>query len=104
MPLLKRPAPVIPKRQYHVRIREPLALKMERYAEFLGAANIDHVIGEALDFVFRKDTDFNAWLAEHPEVIDSAGNKPIRRRAKANGPGAALDASETEPATAGRTR
>ena len=104
MPLLKRPAPVIPKRQYHVRIREPLALKMERYAEFLGAANIDHVIGEALDFVFRKDTDFNAWLAEHPEGSDSSCNKPTRRRAKANGTGVALDAPETDPATAGRTR
>ena len=100
MPLLKRPAPVIPKRQYHVRIREPLALKLERYAEFLGAANIDHVIGEALELVFKKDTDFNAWLAEHPEGSDSAGNKPVRRRAKANGTGAALDAPETERATA----
>jgi hypothetical protein len=76
MPLLKRPAPVIPKRQYHVRIREPLALKLERYAEFLGAANTDHVIGEALDFVFRKDTDFNTWLAENPEGSLSVGTKP----------------------------
>jgi len=103
MPLLKRPAPVIPKRQYHVRIQEPLALKMERYAEFLGAANIDHVIGEALDFVFKKDTDFNAWLAEHPEGSDSAGAKPVRRRAKANGTGAALGAPETDRSTAGST-
>ena len=103
MPLLKRPAPVVPRRQYHVRIREPLALKMERYAEFLGSARIDHVIAEALDFVFKKDTDFNAWLAEHPDGSDSAGNKSVRRRTKANGTGAALDAPETERATAGST-
>ena len=103
MPLLKRPAPVVPRRQYHVRIREPLALKMERYAEFLSSARIDHVIAEALDFVFKKDTDFNAWLAEHPEGSNSTGAKPVRRRAEANGTGAALDAPETERATAGST-
>ena len=103
MPLLKRPAPVVPRRQYHVRIREPLALKMERYAEFLGSARIDRVIAEALDFVFKKDTDFNAWLAEHPEGSNSTGAKPVRRRAEANGTGAALDAPETERATDGST-
>jgi len=54
--------------------------------------------------VFRKDTDFNAWLAEHPDGSDSAGKTSVRRRAKANGTGAALDAPETDPATAGRTR
>ena len=103
MALLRKPAPIIPKRQYHVRIQEPLAIKMERYAEFLGAANIDHVIAEALDFVFRKDTDFNAWLTEHPERGDSVAAKPNRRRAKPNGTAAALDAPETDHATAGAT-
>jgi hypothetical protein len=103
MPLLKRPAPLVPKRQYHVRIQEPLALKMERYADFLGAANIDHIIGGALDFVFKKDTDFNAWLAEHPEGSESVGPKSVRRRAKTNGTGAALDAPETDRANAGST-
>ena len=103
MPLLKKPAPVIPKRQYHVRIQEPLAIKMERYAEFLGAANIDHVIAEALDFVFKKDSDFIAWLADHPETILATDARSVRRRAKPNGTGAALDAPERENATAGST-
>ena len=103
MPLLKRPAPVIPKRQYHVRIQEPLALKMERYAEFLGAANIDHVIAEALDFVFKKDTDFNAWLTEHPERSDSVAAKPDRQRAKPNGTVARGGEPETHRATTGST-
>ena len=103
MPLLRKPAPVIPKRQYHVRILEPLAIKMERYAEFLGAANIDHVIAEALDFVFKKDADFNAWLTEHPERSDSVAAKPDRRRAKPNGTAATLQAPETDRATAGST-
>jgi hypothetical protein len=99
MPLLKPPAPEIPKRKYYVRIEEPLAAKMERYANFLGAKTIDHVIGQALDFVFRKDTEFNAWLADHPETSRVTEAKSVRRRAKANGTGAALDAPETDHAT-----
>lgn len=67
MPLLNRPEPIIPQRQYRIRMDEPLAVTMERYAEFLGASSIDHVIGEALSFVFKKDTEFKTWLAEHPE-------------------------------------
>jgi hypothetical protein len=103
MPLLRKPTPVIPKRQYHVRILEPLAVKMERYAEFLGAANIDHVIAEALDFVFRKDTDFNAWLAEHPQTGTPDNLKSERKRTKPNGTGADLDVLKTDPAASGST-
>lgn len=103
MPLLRKPTPVIPKRQYHVRILEPLAVKMERYAEFLGTPSIDHVIAEALDFVFRKDSDFNAWLAEHPQTDNPAGPKSPRRTTKPNGAGGARDAAETTHTTAGST-
>jgi hypothetical protein len=103
MPLLKPPAPEIPKRKYYIRIEEPLAARMEKYAEFLGARTIDHVIGQALDFVFRKDTEFNAWLTDQLETSPVTEPKPVRRRAKANGTGGALDAPETDQATAGST-
>ena len=33
MQLLKAPAPTVAKRRYYIRIEEPLALTMERYAE-----------------------------------------------------------------------
>jgi hypothetical protein len=36
MPLLKSPEPQIATRKFFVRIGEPLALRMKRYAEFLG--------------------------------------------------------------------
>jgi hypothetical protein len=36
MPLLKPPEPQIAMRKFFIRIEEPLALTMERYAEFLG--------------------------------------------------------------------
>ncbi len=67
MALLKPPDPEIPRRKYYVRIEEPLALTMERYAEFLGATTTDHVIRQALQFVFRKDSDFKQWLEQHPD-------------------------------------
>ena len=89
MPLLKKPLPAVPKRLYHIRIEEPLALKMEKYAEFLGSKTVDHVIREALDFVFKKDTDFKEWAEEHP-----ASAPP---KAKSNGTGQAPDTSGKNP-------
>ncbi len=73
MALLKPPEPQIPRRKYYVRIEEPLALTMERYAEFLGATTADHVIAQALEFVFRKDGDFKEWLTAHPQPAEHKG-------------------------------
>lgn len=72
MPLLNRPNPIVPQRQYRVRINEPLAVMMERYAEFLGSENVDYIINEALGFVFKKDSEFNQWLAKHPAATPPA--------------------------------
>ena len=66
MPLLKPPEPTIAKRKYYVRLDEPLAATMERYAEFIGAHTADHVISQALEFVFKKDSDFREWLEKNP--------------------------------------
>ncbi len=67
MPLLRPPDPQVPKRKFSVRIEEPLAFTLDRYAEFLGTTGIDHVINQALEFVFRKDSDFKEWLSQNPE-------------------------------------
>ena len=53
MPLLKPPEPQIATRKFFVRIKEALALAMERYAEFLGTDNLDHVVGQALQLIFK---------------------------------------------------
>src|SRR5215471_16088285 len=103
MPLLKPPAPEIPKRKYYIRIEEPLAARMEKYAAFLGARTIDHVIGQALEFVFRKDTEFASWLADYNETTPSTEPKSVRRKAKPNGTAATLEAPETDQAIAGST-
>jgi hypothetical protein len=48
VPLLKPPDPQVPKRKYYVRIEEPLALTLERYAQFIGASSVDHVIAQGI--------------------------------------------------------
>ncbi len=77
MPLLKPPEPQITTRRFFVRIEEPLAVTMERYAEFLGADNLDHVVSQALQFIFKRDAQFKSWLEQHPEATP----KPVRSKA-----------------------
>src|SRR5436190_16569630 len=61
-PQLKPPEPPIAVRRFYVRIEEPLTLTMKRYAEFVGIASIDHVVTQALEFIFKRDSQFNSWL------------------------------------------
>ena len=77
MPLLKPPEPEIAMRKFYVRLEEPLALTMERYAEFLGTDNLDHVVSQALQFIFKRDSQFRSWLEQHPERTP----KPARTKA-----------------------
>jgi len=84
MLLLKPPDPKIPTRKYYVRIEEPLALTVERYAEFLGTERVEHVVAQALEFVFRKDTDFKEWTAQHPEPDPSRLTGCRKGRSPAN--------------------
>jgi hypothetical protein len=78
MPLLKPPEPTVAKRKYYSRLDEPLAGTMERYAEFIGARSADHVISQALEFVFKKDADFREWLEKNP-----TSSQPSLRKANA---------------------
>jgi hypothetical protein len=66
MPLLKSPETPIAKRKYYIRLADPLAQAMERYAEFISASSVEHVITQALELVFRKDAEFRAWLEKNP--------------------------------------
>ncbi len=66
MPLLKPPDPQVPMRRLYLRLDESLAQTAERYAEFIGTAKLDHVVSQALEFIFKRDSQFKQWLAEHP--------------------------------------
>ena len=77
MPLLKPPEPVVIQRRYYLRIEESLAQTMARYAEFLGTDNLDHVVSQALQFIFKRDSQFKSWLEQHPEPTP----KPVKPKA-----------------------
>ena len=97
MPLLKPPEPAAAKRKYYIRLDEPLAVTMERYAEFIGAHTVDHVISQALEFVFKKDSDFRDWLEKNP--IRSPQSSLRRANAtRRGGTPKAADASEQQEA------
>ena len=86
MPLLKPPEPAIAQRRYYVRIEEPPALTMERYAEFLGTDSLDHVVSQALQGIFKRDTHFKSWLAQTPDAKpESARSKSRPKPEAANG-------------------
>lgn len=94
MPLLKPPEPEIPTRKFYVRINKPLAAMLDRYSEFLGAEGIDHVVNQALEFVFRKDLHFKEWLAEHPEPTPKTTSSRRRSRQPDTGSVSANDHSQ----------
>jgi hypothetical protein len=91
MPLLRPPEPTVPKRKYYIRLDEPLAAAMERYAEFIGGHTADHIISQALEFVFKKDTDFREWLEKNP----MRGSEPSLRKANRTRRGETAKAADT---------
>ena len=75
MPLLKPPEPQMATRRLYVRLDEHLANTAERYAEFIGTHKLDHVVSQALQFIFKRDTQFKQWLTQHP-TAPSRSSKP----------------------------
>ena len=57
--------------------RETASYKLDRktieliryYSEFIGSPQ-EHVVNEALLFIFRKDKDFREWLTAHNKQVD----------------------------------
>lgn len=86
MPLLKPPEPQLATRRLYLRIDESLAQTAERYAEFLGTDKLDHVVSQALAFIFKRDAQFKQWLTEHPAT--SKALQPRARQQKQADPGA----------------
>jgi len=83
MPLLKPPEPQLATRRLYLRIDESLAQTAERYAEFLGTDKLDHVISQALEFIFKRDSQFKHWLTEHPS--QSSRSKAPKSSSKEQG-------------------
>lgn len=75
MPLLKPPEPQVTARRLYLRIDESLAQTAERYAQFLGTDKLDHVVSQALEFIFKRDAQFKQWLAQHPPTRETLRTK-----------------------------
>ncbi len=56
---------------------------MEKYADFLAARTVNHLIGQALDFVSRKDPGSTLGWHEHGNMANIG--------ARAEGPGREYD-------------
>ena len=48
------------------------------YSEFIGSPQ-EHVVNEALLFIFRKDKDFKEWLTVHHKQVDLTNDEPQTR-------------------------
>jgi hypothetical protein len=65
MPLIESPNPKPRRVKLTLRLDEPLARTVHRYAEFIRATN-EYVIAHALNYFFERDSDFKQWIASHP--------------------------------------
>ena len=75
-------------RKFFIRIEEPLARTMERYAEFLGTDNLNHVVAQALQFVFNRDSQFKSWLEQNPDAAQrQISSKAKSKTSNSNGDG-----------------
>ena len=84
MAILKAP-PTQPKNEtLQLRVSQELKSRLTRYAEFIHAT-ASYVVSEALERLFRKDAEFQAYLAayEPPESENHSGeDKPTKRPLK----------------------
>jgi hypothetical protein len=68
----------------HVTERETASYKLDRatvelvrsYSEFIGSPQ-EHVVNEALRFLFRKDKDFADWLKARDKPAIPAASEPL---------------------------
>jgi hypothetical protein len=56
------------KKVVSARLEEEMHTLLQRYAAFLGGATHEYVIRESLKRLFRRDKEFNQWLAKTESV------------------------------------
>jgi hypothetical protein len=64
MALIPKVEPKQEKKVVSARLDEEAHMMLQRYAAFLGGATHEYIIGESLKRLFRRDKEFNAWLAK----------------------------------------
>jgi hypothetical protein len=63
MALIPKVEPRQEKKVVSARLDEEAHTMLQRYAAFLGGATHEYIIGESLKRLFRRDKEFNDWLA-----------------------------------------
>ena len=63
MALIPKVEPKQERKVVSARLDEEAHTMLQRYAAFLGGATHEYIIGESLKRLFRRDKEFNAWLA-----------------------------------------
>ena len=59
------------KKPVSARLDEETRAMLDRYAQFLGDASHEYVIGESLRLLFRRDKEFIEWLANNDGTAQS---------------------------------
>jgi hypothetical protein len=62
--LLKAPPKQPRTSPVQIRLDDEAKAKLAKYAEFIDCSS-SYVVGEALKLLYRKDTEFQSWLAQH---------------------------------------
>ena len=65
MALIPKVEPKQEKKVVSARLDEEAHTLLQRYATFLGGATHEYIIGESLKRLFRRDKEFQSWLAEN---------------------------------------
>lgn len=86
MALIPKVEPKQEKKVVSARLDEEAHTMLQRYAAFLGGATHEYIIGESLKRLFRRDREFNQWLAK----IDPA--MPAKQEGSATAPQTAKSA------------
>jgi hypothetical protein len=66
MPLIQPPSRPPKKVTVAVRFENADLFELRRYGAFLGTRNRSHIIVESLKRIYRMDSEYKAWLKEHP--------------------------------------
>lgn len=91
MALIPKVEPKLEKKVVSARLDEEAHAMLQRYAAFLGGATHEYIIGESLKRLFRRDKEFNEWLAKNDPAT------PAKQDANAAAPQTAK--STTRPAS-----
>jgi hypothetical protein len=79
MALIPKVEPKLERKVVSARLDEEAHTMLQRYAAFLGGATHEYIIGESLKRLFRRDKEFNEWLAKNdpmPAKQDASAAAP----------------------------